>query len=184
MRLVGVIYQKASGRVAILTTVLFVVFKATVLPWIAQWTTDVIGVSESIDTGFDFRLDHIYYLADRYGEEGRRFYIWMRWTFDVVFPLVYTGFLVATTAYLARRSRCRVQEKILLVALAAMTFDFLENTFATIVMGIYPRRIDSLVYLLMTASILKWATLGLAFMILAWMLLRWMVAKKRGLMDP
>lgn len=164
-RLSKYIYERTNGTTAMIATGLFLVFTATVLPWISSLSYDLIGVSESIDTNVQFELNHIYSIIDQYGVEGRRIYIILRWTFDVIWPLVYTGFLVSVTAYLAKKKGCRFKENILYVAIIAMSFDFLENILATIVMMLYPIQVDVLVYLLMTASILKWTILMIAFVV-------------------
>jgi len=159
------LYQSTSGKQAILFGIVFVLFTATILPWIATLTTEVIGVSDSPDTGFQFNLTHLYDLLQSYGVAGRRFYILMRWTFDVVWPLVYTCFLVSVIAYFGRNTSCRFGHRVLYVPILAMTFDFLENINATIVMAIYPTRLDLFGYLLFGSSILKWSILSLAFLL-------------------
>lgn len=164
-RLKTYLYHHVTGKIAMVATVIFLLFTAIVLPVVATLSTDVIGVSESIDTNFQFNLDHIYSIVDSYGANGRRTYIILRWTFDVIFPFVYTGFLVSITAYFAKKVDCKYNEKVLYIALLAMGFDFLENIFATILMSIYPTTFHIIVYLLITASILKWTILGLAFLV-------------------
>ena len=103
----------------------------------------------------------------------------MRWTFDVIWPVVYTGFLLVTTAYLAKKIDCKFKEKVLYIALVAMMFDFLENIIATSVMMIYPTRLDFLIYMLISASILKWVILSGAFVLLGLLLIRVVFRSKK-----
>ena len=42
-------------------------------------------------------------MAEAYGEAGRQAFIDMRWTLDLVFPVIYTLFLVTSASWLLRR---------------------------------------------------------------------------------
>ena len=57
LKRLAVLYEQITGKQAILATVIFVLFTATVLPWVSGYTAEMIGVSESIDTNFNFNLD-------------------------------------------------------------------------------------------------------------------------------
>ena len=177
-------YEVITTKQVLVVTVVFLLFTALVLPVVATFTAEQIGVSESPDTGFSFQLAGLYELLEAYGSSGRRLYILLRWTFDVVWPLTYTSFLVAATAYFGRRSRCRFGSRILYVPLMAMTMDFTENIFATIVMAIYPTRIDLFGYLLFGASILKWTVLSLAFVLAFLLATRFVVKRIQGDIQP
>ena len=154
----------SSKLKVIIFAVIFVLFMIIVLPKMAQLTTDTIGISESPDTSLSLDKDGFYELLDNYGKEGRAFYIKVRWTFDVVWPVVYGLFLVSSMAFLSIGIK---QRKILvLLPVLAVIFDFLENIFATITMYIYPTTYDLLFYLLKLSSLIKWGTLSIAFVCL------------------
>ena len=159
------IYQDITIKSLVLITLGFVLFTAGVLPLIANITTNVIGVSESPDTSFNFNVTSLYEILESYGRDGRNFYILMRWTFDVVWPLVYTGFIISLIAYFTKVNTINYHLKRYIFPLLAILFDYLENTFATIVMVIYPIEIDFISYLLFISSIIKWVTLSIAFLI-------------------
>ena len=88
------IYTKTNYKHTLFFFLFFLVFTSVVLPYISNLTERVIGVSESIDTNFSFNLFTLYTIIDSYQEEGRRFYVFIRWTFDVVWPLIYTAMLL------------------------------------------------------------------------------------------
>lgn len=156
---------KVSTKQVLIFTIIFLLFTALVLPFISSYTTEIIGVSESPDTSFSFNLIKLYNIVDSYGNDGRMFYVIMRWTFDIVWPLVYSLFLVSSIAYLSRETNCKLGLKPLYFPLLAVLFDLLENINATIIMLLYPKRIDVFGYLLFTSSILKWMTIGISFVI-------------------
>ena len=174
------IYQNVSTKQVLIFFILFVLFTSLALPFVSSYTTKVIGVSESPDTSFNFHLDHLFDIVDSYGERGRLFYVTMRWTFDIVWPLIYTVFLVSSIAYLARRSNCKFGYKPLYFPLLAVLFDFLENINATIIMLLYPKRIDFFGYMLIGSSIMKWAMIGISFGVVIIFFIRFIIVKDRS----
>jgi hypothetical protein len=148
-----------------------------VLPFVSAYTTEVIGVAESPDTSFSFNLIKLYNIVDSYGRDGRIFYVTMRWTFDIAWPIVYTLFLISNIAYLSRETSSKLKLKLLYFPLFAILFDFLENINATFIMLLYPTRVDIFGYLLFTSSILKWITIGISFIIVVALGIRLIIRK-------
>jgi len=60
----------------------------------------------------------------------------------------------------------------LLVPVIAVVLDFLENTFATIFMTSFPDDVDLVVYLLMTASMMKWLFISLTMLLIVYLLIK------------
>lgn len=145
-------------------SIIFVLFLMFVLPAVANFTTATIGVSESPDTGLFYTYERFYNILDSYGQNGRNLYILLRWTFDLVWPLAYGAFLLSSIGYLEKQ--LDKKQKFVLLPIIAVMFDYLENILATIHMAIYPTKIISLVYVLQFFSLIKWASLSLAFLIL------------------
>jgi len=173
------IYHKVSTKQVVIFTTVFVLFTAIALPYVSALTTSVIGVAESPDTSFAFSASHIMGIVESYGIDGRLFYVLMRWTFDVVWPLIYTLFLGSAIAYLARRSHCRFGYKLLFVVLLAVFFDVFENINATIIMLLFPTEAIIFVFLLMIASLLKWIFIGISFTFVILLLIRFIVFSYR-----
>lgn len=165
-------YKGVTKKQMIIFAIIFGLFTAIVLPIVASVTASVIGVSESPDTSFNFSVAHLYSIVDQYGKEGRNFYILMRWTFDIVWPVIYTAFLVSVVAYLARKTSFKYRYRVLYIPLFAVLFDLLENTLATVIMAIYPTTIDTFVYLLFVVSMLKWIGIGVSFGLVLFLLIR------------
>ena len=174
------IYTKTNYKHTLFFFLFFLVFTSVVLPYISNLTERVIGVSESIDTNFSFNLFTLYTIIDSYQEEGRRFYVLIRWTFDVVWPLIYTAMLLTGIAFFAKKIQCKFQYKILYVPLLAISFDYLENIFATFAMLYYPGKLDLVMYFLIASSMLKWGILSLAFLILILLIIRTIVKGKQN----
>jgi len=151
-----------SGFGALTLWVIFVVFTATALPLVSNYTEERIGVAEAPDLVYIQDYDRLYELAEAYGEDGRSVYITMRWTFDIVWPLVYGLTLYATIAWLTPNGRWK---HLVWIPVAAVLFDYVENTFATILMAIHPRESMAAFVGLFLGTFLKWTTLGLSFVV-------------------
>lgn len=147
-----------------LATIGFFLFIAVVLTRVSAYTTRVIGDYASPDSSFFYTAQDMYAMAKDYGPSGRGTYILLRWTFDVVWPFVYTGFLVLWTLKLSSLITGIPWVNVLYgLPIMAMIFDFLENLGATIVMVRYPSSSGIVAHLTPIATVLKWSTLSLSF---------------------
>ena len=130
----------STGWVALSALVVFILFAALVLPGQSATAEQVAGDAGSPDTSFYYSAKELYQMAEAYGAEGRSAYIRARFTFDLVWPLIYTAFLVTAIGWVfgkAFRSDSRWQLANLLPLLGAL-FDYLENLSTSLVMGRYP----------------------------------------------
>ena len=144
--------------VALAALAVFVVFTALFLP--GQGTqTDQYGHEIGIpDLSMAYSPSDLYALAEAYGPEGRVAYIRARFTFDVIWPVVYTLFLVTAMSWSARRAFAADSrwQRANLVPLLAALFDYLENTATSLVMARYPARAPVVAALATLFTPLKW----------------------------
>lgn len=75
---------KIQWKWVIGASILFLLFLIVVLPQVSTYSNEAIGVSESPDQSFTYSGAQLYELAKSYGEAGRRTYIKLRWTFDLI----------------------------------------------------------------------------------------------------
>ena len=174
MRLLQWIYNKANTKRLIVSMVLFGLFMALVLPYFAAL---MAPYGDGPDTMLVFNLCPYYTARTNFGEEGRRLYIILRWTFDVVWPIVYTFFYAMAIGYLGKITNDKIGYKWLLVPTIAVVFDFVENTFATIFMASYPNRINWAVHSLIIASTIKWIFVGGSMLVILYLLIKWVVKR-------
>ena len=145
-----------SKKGLIITSVLFVLFVAFVLPYFSALTESKTNTNFSPDTGFFYSLEEFYNNMAIYGIEGRIFYILMRWTFEVVWPLVYFSFFISSLGNLTRKLAKKKQIMFLSLPVIGVGFDLIENILATVNVSIYPERTAFLLKLLQISSLLKW----------------------------
>ncbi len=152
----------STGRMVILSLVIYIVFMVYFLPAQAAKAKTYTGDAGSIDLSFFPSVDEAYAIAEAYGEEGRSQYIVDRVTFDLAWPLAYTFFTVALITFCLKRIHGNDSKlkHLNLLAVAGMLFDFLENGFAIGVMSAYPERLDAMVWGTSVFNLLKWVTIG------------------------
>ena len=152
--------------VMILTLAVMVLFMVTVLPGQAASAEQNAGGSISPDTSFFYAPGDLLQAAEEYGAEGRLAYIQARWTFDLVFPLVYMFFLVSGISWFHQNLENPTEWLVYtnLLPLAAGLFDYLENSGASLVMGLYPAQVTGLALLTAIFSGVKWLLITGSFL--------------------
>jgi hypothetical protein len=180
------LYRVSTGRITLFCLVIFLLFSILVLP--SQMAkVDAFGEDVgSPDLSLFYSPQDLYNMAEAYGEEGREAYIQARFTFDLIFPILYTLFLTMAISWLFIRgvspySWLRITN---IVPVIGMVFDYLENISASLVIGHYPAQtaiIDSLAPIF---TLLKWVFIAGAFLLLvagvALALARWMDRRSRA----
>ncbi len=161
--------RRASvGWVALLALLVFLLFSGLVLPQQAAKTEQETGGSASPDTSFFYTPSDLYQMAESYGEVGRQAYIRARFTFDLIWPLVYAFFLTTAISWTFGRafsSNSRWQGANL-VPLLGTIFDYLENVSTSLVMFRYPDQTMVVDVLAPLFTVVKWGLLGASFVLL------------------
>jgi len=159
----------SRGWVTLLALVVFLLFSALVLPQQSRQAEHASGGAGSPDTSLFYSPGDLYAMAEAYGPQGRPAYTRARWTFDLVFPLVYLSLLVTALSWLFARafpvgSRWQWAN---LTPLIGTAFDYLENVATLLVMGRYPARTPVVDTLAPAFTLLKWLFLAASFVLLA-----------------
>lgn len=156
--------RAVTGWTWLVAAVVFVLYLAVVLPAEAARTLEIAGTSETPDTSYLYAPADLARLAETYGEDGRAHYVRSRFTFDVVWPLVYGTFLQVSVLLTARRSVLgRLPAAVLALPAWAVLFDLLENTSAALVIGRHPDPTPIVPFVAPVATFLKWNALYASF---------------------
>ncbi len=158
----------STGRVALAALILFLVFSALVLPDQAAKAEFYARDAGSPDTSLFYTADEIYQFAEAYGPQGRSAYIRARFTFDIIWPVVYVLFLSTCISWVWKRVQNKGQRWgwLNLTPVFGMLFDFLENSSAAIVMARYPVPTPVLDHLAGVFTFVKWLFIGISFIAL------------------
>jgi hypothetical protein len=157
-----------TGPIAVAGLAIFLLFGALVLPGQAAAAEKVAGGAGSPDTSLFYSSERLVQLAEGYGEAGRAAYVRARWTFDLAFPLVYGFFLLTSIGWALRRGVAPASpwRVLILVPVAAVAFDFLENTATSLVMARYPADVPLAATLAPGLTLIKWALVYGSFAVL------------------
>ena len=169
--------------VMILSLLVMILFMIFVLPAEAESARIRSGGAESPDTSFFYHPDELEQWAEDYGENGRQSYIRSRWTFDLIYPIVYTAFLAFGISWISQRIISSESGFMLLnlLPIGAGLLDLLENSGTSLVMGLYPDRIFWLAYISAGFSALKWILVFASFLVyfVLWMIYLYQKNQKR-----
>ena len=160
---------RVRGWTAAAALLLFVLFVAVVLPAQAAAGAFYTEVYDAPDTRWWYTSADLYAAAEAWGEPGRSAYVRARWTFDVIWPIVYGGFLLSGltwswTRATAAGSRWR---RVTLLPVLVVLLDYAENVCTATVMARYPARTPVLADLAPLFTAAKWLTLTTCFVLLA-----------------
>lgn len=158
----------SKGWVALTALLIFGVFIALILPIQSAQTKAYTGGADSPDMSFFYSASDLYRMAEAYGEQGRMAYIRVRFTFDVLWPLVYMFFLATSISWVNQRAYSKGSRWHLLnlAPLAAGALDYLENLCTSLVMFRYPMHTPIADNLAPVFTLAKWGILNGSFVIL------------------
>jgi hypothetical protein len=167
-RLSDWLHRVSTGWVTLAALFIFLLFTALVLPQQALKAERETGSAESPDTSFFYTPGDLYQVAESYGEQGRQAYIRARFTFDLVWPLVYTLFLVTAISWVYGRAFAPESrwQRANLAPLLGILFDYLENLSTSLVMLRYPQQTPVVELLAPLFTALKWGFLAASFLLL------------------
>jgi flagellar biosynthesis protein FlhB len=136
---------------------IMVFFIIVVLPFMSWLFLYQIGVSAQPDVTFFYPKEYLFELASLYGSEGIKLYIILRYTFDLIWPVVYTVFLFVFLTFFYKGSR--VYPFAIATVFLSVFFDLCENIGATIVFAQFPTRLEGCALFTSVSSSLKWGFL-------------------------
>ena len=129
------IIEKSTKKILMISSIIFLVFMIVVLPNVTGYMEEITGTTSSPDTSLIYSSGDLFDIASAYGEEGRDAYISLRFTFDIIWPIVYFMFLVSFIGVLIKKLKLKEKYKyLILLPLFSVVFDFLENIACVIVM--------------------------------------------------
>lgn len=158
----------SNGWVTLVCLVIFLLFTALVLPSQVEDAEAYSGEVGSPDTSFFYSAEELYQFAEAYEPQGRNAYIQARVTFNLVWPIVYFGFLgtAVSWAYKIAGKDGKFWIRLNLAPVFGLVFDYLENIAAAIVMARYPDLTPVISHLAGVFTAIKWLFIGGSFALL------------------
>jgi hypothetical protein len=156
------LFQASTSWLALLALLIFVLFVALILPDQAARADQNASNAPTPDLSIYYSAQDLYSWAEAYGPLGRQAYVRARLTFDVIWPLVYTFFLVTVTSWLYKHVvvSSSAWQYLNLIPLLGMFFDFLENFSTSLVLLRYPQPTPLLASLAGSFTMVKWGLMS------------------------
>lgn len=172
------IKTKIQCKWLVIVSTVFIIFIIFVLPQMTKYSNEVIGKFDSPDTSLIYSGSDLYNMAENYGESGRKAYITLRWTFDLIWPFVYTLFLLLWTFKLLEYNLNKKWLRyVFILPVVSMGFDFMENIGSTIVMARYPLESGIIATLTPVITFIKWLTVLGSVLVLVYLIIKIVVSK-------
>ncbi len=156
---------RASGRNVLIALVLFIALAAGVLPRAEARLLEYSGGKGPLDlrvTGYG--PEEALATVEALGPEGRSFYALVELTADVVYPAVYTAFLVLLLGWALRRAALAAghpAHRLLLLPFLVMGADLLENAAIVTLLLTHPSAPSAVARAAGVLTVLKWGLLAL-----------------------
>ena len=162
------LYKVAHGWLVLMTLILFLGFSALVLPDQTEKAEVYSSGVGSPDTSLFYSPDTLYSMAEAYGQVGRDAYIRARFSFDIIWPLVYAVFLVTSLSWTLRKAFATSVwfRNLNLLPVAGACFDYMENLSASIVFLRYPEETPLVDLLVPIFTLMKWILISGGFLLL------------------
>ena len=167
-RMYTVLNKLSSLPALILAVLLFVSFIVYFLPMQKAATEIYARDAGSVGLSFCPLPETVYQWAEAYGPEGRSAFIRTWLTYDLFWPLAYTALFLIFINLSFRYVHGEKSARLSVLPLAILLFDYLENTFAIIIMACYPERLEAAAWGLTVANGLKWTAMGAATVLFAY----------------
>jgi len=168
-RISSFLYRLSIGPVTLVALIGFLLFGGLVLPAQAQKADAYSNGADSPDSSFFYSKEDLYEMAEAYEEAGRAEYIRARFTFDLIFPLVYLFFLATSISWVFAHTFLDVSNRWRLLNLFPVFgafFDYLENIAASLVMMNYPNQTPVVDYMSPIFTSTKWFFVNGSFVVL------------------
>ncbi len=162
------VHSVSSSRMAFLAMGIFLFFTVFVLPGQAAKAGEIARDAGSPDLSIYYTSQDLYRMADAYGHIGRQIYVKTRFTFDLIWPLIYMLFLCTGISWLYSRGfdQGTFWQQANIMPIWAMFFDFLENIATSLVMIRYPSPTAVLDMLAPVFTLVKWIFVSASFVLL------------------
>jgi len=159
-------YKTVTGKIFLTALIIFIIFLSVILPWESARSGERLGFDKSPDSSLIYSQEELYEMAEAYGEDGRSYYIRSRFSFDIIWPLVYFFFLWSGMALVLKNFSAWLVRSLVLLPFFGTIFDFLENLGASLVMYRYPAETFLVDQLTPGFTFAKWIFIYLSFVVL------------------
>ncbi|MDH5507710.1 MAG: hypothetical protein OEZ02_10865 [Anaerolineae bacterium] len=175
------IRRSSSPNSLLVSFLLLALFSGVLMPGATARVAAVSGGGTILDLQTRYTVEQAYEQIAQYGVLGRQVYAQSSMTVDGLYPLVFTAFLMILLTCIFRSAFAPGSwlQKLHLVPLGAMIFDYLENTGLVILLTSYPEQLEGLARLTANFTTIKWLFIALSLTLIVVGLLGILLRKLR-----
>lgn len=153
-----------SSTNRMITGIIFAITILIIFPIMERFTKSHIGLTLP-DNELRYTTNDLYRWVEEYGVDGRRWYVILRFTYDLFFPLAYGSFLFVFIGTFASNITSQVFF-LAYLPLLGMVLDFIENIVISIIMIRYPKKTYGIDTIIPWVSYIKRISILLSFLFL------------------
>lgn len=132
LNLLDKLYQ-AKLKYVVLSTLAYIFAFTVILPQMSMIVEQVSKVSVTPDSDFFYTLERLIQIRSLYSKAGVQAYVQTRFTYDLLWPIIYTFFTISTIGYFSKNlKKTRVISGIYFLPIGAFCFDILENSLCSL----------------------------------------------------
>jgi hypothetical protein len=180
-RLSKTLVRLGTGRNILILLLILVVFSLAIIGPIYKRIERRSGGVGALDLLIVYTPDKAYDMMTAYGQPGRRYYATIASTVDTIFPLLLAVTFGSILASVFHRtfSREGVLHRAVVVPVAAMTADLLENVGIVTMLLSYPRKLPAVALLASAFSTVKWTAVAAESVLVIIGLAAWLIQRVR-----
>lgn len=169
----------ATGRRILLLLGILGVYNLAVIGPAYRRIETLSGGVGAIDFLIVYTPEKAYDMIAAYGRHGRQYYATIALTLDTVFPLLLALVFSLVLTYVFHRAYSRegVVQRAVLVPLAAMVSDLLENIGIATMLLTYPQRLPAVALMASAFSTVKWTAVLAEAILVVVGLISWAIQK-------
>lgn len=187
MKLLEKLIDEATIRKTLLVTGLFII-----VFYIINYSSigvkgllEITNGANILDFEYGYNVEQAYNMLAQLGEEGRTFYKNKILPADYIFPISYMLLYVGWMSFSLKRFKgIKTYFKgLLLIPMIAMTADWIENIYITIMLQYYPAPLDGICKISSVSTVIKFIAINLSIgctvILVMISLLVYLIAKRR-----
>lgn len=170
-------HRYASGRNVLIFFILQMIISVGILPYM-EGKFDPQKVLGVLDLKFGFTADEAYNILLAYGEDGRKYYLFVEAVIDVIYPIIYTITNVLLLSYVFKKgfTPSNFIQQLNIFPILATIGDFAENAGIIAMLNAFPERADAAARFASGAGMFKWIAFGISIALFLIGAVAWIIA--------
>lgn len=153
-------------RLSLFSLILFILAMVFLLPYMSSLGEELPA---SLDTNFFYSVADLKTAILLFNDSQAELYINIRWSYDILWPLVYTFFFVMLTIKFADSTSSKKSHWLFIIlSFFPFVFDMMENTFITLILFSDIFKTNPFYLLAAISSSMKWISIFAVFIIIGY----------------